>query len=99
MAAFRLTTAAVGDLEDIWFYTRDRWSIEQADRYYSLIISEIDFIASNPLAGRSMEPIKTGYRSAKVKSHLIFYREDADGTVLIVRILHQSMDCRSRLGS
>jgi plasmid stabilization system protein ParE len=34
---------ALFDLEDIWLYTLNTWSLTQADRYHSLIIKEIEF--------------------------------------------------------
>lgn len=88
---------AVEDLEQIWIYTFENWSVEQADRYYHLIISEIEFIAGNFLSGKSMSHIKAGYRASKVKSHLIFYKLGSDNRVEVVRILHQQMDIENRL--
>jgi toxin ParE1/3/4 len=73
------------------------WSLEQADRYYNLVIDEIEFIASNPLLGRSIDYIKEGYRSTKVKSHVVFYKQQKDETILVVRILHQRMDSENRM--
>ena len=35
------------DIEKIWLYTFENWSLEQADRYYNLILDEIEFIAEN----------------------------------------------------
>ncbi len=97
MARFRFTNEAVKDIEQIWSYTNQKWSLEQADRYYHLIMDEIEFIASNPLLGKSIDYIKEGYRSTKVKSHVIFYKQPKDDTVLIIRILHQLMDCENRV--
>jgi toxin ParE1/3/4 len=97
MVKYRLTNEAVKDLEEIWSYTKHKWSLEQADRYYNLIIDEIEFIASNPLLGRSIDYIKEGYRSTKVKSHVVFYKQQQDETILVVRILHQAMDSDNRI--
>jgi toxin ParE1/3/4 len=97
MAKYRFTIKAVKDLEEIWSYTKQKWSLEQADRYYNLLIDEIEFVSSNPLLGRSIDYIKEGYRSTKVKSHLVFYKQHEDDTILIVRILHESMDCEKRM--
>jgi toxin ParE1/3/4 len=97
MANFRFSNEAVKDLEEIWSYTKQKWSIVQADRYYNLIIDEIEFIASNPQLGRSIDYIKAGYRSTKVKSHIIFYKEQEEDTIVIVRILHQRMDTENKI--
>lgn len=40
-----ISMEAVHDLEQIWIYTFETWSIEQADRYFNLITDEIEFIA------------------------------------------------------
>ncbi|WP_209714988.1 type II toxin-antitoxin system RelE/ParE family toxin [Duganella sp. 1411] len=37
MAEYRLTPAAERDLESIWIYTSQRWSIDQADRYIDML--------------------------------------------------------------
>jgi toxin ParE1/3/4 len=91
-----LTNEAHSDIEEIWTYTVENWSIEQADRYFHLIIDEINFICKNTTAGRPMDYVKEGYRASKVKSHLIFYRIVND-KVEIIRILHERMDIENRL--
>ena len=93
---YNISKKAVSDLEEIWLYTVEKWSIEQADRYYHLIFDEIDFICKNVDSGRSMNHVRKGYRASKVKSHLIFYRVNND-TVEIIRILHERMDISNRL--
>ena len=97
MAKYQLTIAAVKDLEEIWIYTYQNWSFVQADRYYNLIIEEIEFLSTNPLSGRSMDYLKEGYRVSKVKSHLVFYKIINNEVVEIIRVLHQRMDVNSRM--
>jgi len=91
-----ISKKAIADLEEIWLYTADKWSVNQADRYYKLIFDEISFICKNPRTGRQMEQVRKGYRAVKVKSHIIFYSIAVD-TVQIVRILHERMDVENRL--
>lgn len=91
-----ISKKAVLDLEKIWLYTSDKWSIEQADRYYNLVFDEIAFICRNPHAGKQMDEIRKSYRAAKVKSHLIFYKVEND-TIQVIRILHESMNIKNRL--
>ena len=94
---YRISKRAIDDLNDIWVYTFQKWSKEQADRYYDLIIAEIDFIADNYQVGKSAEQTRKNYRVTKIKSHLIFYRKVENEIVEIVRILHQGMDIKKRL--
>lgn len=88
---------ALEDLERIWIYTAKHWSLKQADRYYKLIIDEIEFVADHFMSGKSLEHLKHGYRSTIVKSHIIFYKKAEDDKVEIVRILHQRMDIENQL--
>lgn len=94
---YRISKQAIDDLNNIWVYTLHKWSKEQADRYYDLIIEEIEFIADNFMFGKSAEQTRENYRVTKLKSHLIFYKEDDNRIVEIVRILHQRMDIKKRL--
>ncbi|MCE5178421.1 MAG: type II toxin-antitoxin system RelE/ParE family toxin [Porphyromonadaceae bacterium] len=95
---FEISAKAFEDIENIWLYTVETWSVEQADRYYNLIFDEIEYIAAHPLSGRNAEHIRKKYRYSQVKSHLIFYRYKEDEMkVEIIRVLHQSMDVEERL--
>lgn len=95
---FEISEKAFEDIENIWLYTAEVWSVEQADRYYNLIFDEIDYITKNPLLGRCCKHIRRNYRSTKVKSHLIYYRfRKSEYVVEMIRILHQSMDVEGRL--
>jgi len=94
---YQISKQAIEDLDSIWIYTLQKWSKEQADRYYNLIIEEIEFVADNFMAGKSAEQTRKNYRITKVKSHLIFYRKVDNGIVEIVRVLHQRMDIKKRL--
>lgn len=87
-----ISSEALSDLEEIWIYTRKKWSKEQADRYYSLLIDEIEFLQSNYYIGRSAEYIRPGYRVSFVKSHIIFYKIIDDQKLEIIRILHQRVN-------
>jgi len=87
-----ISSEALSDLEEIWNYTRKKWSIEQADRYYSLLIDEIEFLQSNFYIGKSAEYIRSEYRVSFVKSHIIFYKIADDQKLEIIRILHQSVN-------
>jgi toxin ParE1/3/4 len=79
-------------------YTFKKWSKAQADRYFDLLVNEIKYLAANQNAGRSAGIASRDYRVSAVKSHLIFYKVKSDNMVEIVRILHQRMDTKKRLG-
>ncbi len=94
---YRISKQGITDLNDIWIYTLNKWSKEQVDRYYDLIIGEIEFVADNFLTGKSAEQTRKNYRVTKVKSHLIYYRKVENDSIEIVRILHQRMDIKKRM--
>ena len=90
--ALSISSEALSDLDKIWKYTFKKWSKEQADRYYSLLIDEFQFLRSNYYTGKSAEYIRPGYRVSFVKSHIIFYKVVDDQKLEIIRILHQSVN-------
>jgi len=87
--------AAITDLEGIWLYTFQTWSLEQADRYHGLIYKEIEFLAVKPNSGKDISHIRNGYKSFKVKYHFIFYKCPSS-EIEIIRILHENMDIPNR---
>ncbi len=91
-----ISKKAIVDLEEIWLYTVEQWSAEQADRYYNLLFDEINYICKNPGTGKSMEHVRKGYRVSKVKSHLIFYKVLPD-SIEVIRVLYERMDIENRL--
>jgi toxin ParE1/3/4 len=87
---------AIFDLEDIWLYTLHTWSLRQADRYHSMILKEIEFLVAHPKSGKDQHNIRAGYRSSKIKSHIIFFRI-LENELEVIRILHERMDIPNRL--
>ena len=47
MSKYIISEKALDDINKIWIYTAENWSIEQADRYYNLIFDEIEYIVVN----------------------------------------------------
>lgn len=97
MPRFVICEKAVEDINGIWFYTAENWSIEQADRYYNLIFDEIEYIAENFERARDFGQIRKGYRYSKAKSHLVFFRQTKGGEIEVVRVLHERMDIGNRI--
>lgn len=90
---YKISKLAESDLENIWLYTFEEWSLEQADYYYDLIMDEIEYIAENPKTGKDFNELRKGYFRSRVKSHFIFYKINLkEEKVEIIRILHQQMD-------
>lgn len=99
MAGYIINEKALNDINNIWIYTAENWSIEQADRYYNLIFEEIEFIVNNFEFARDFGNIRKNYRYSKVKSHLVFFRKTKSNEIEVIRILHEKMDIENQLGS
>jgi len=88
---FRLSKSAQLDVDGIGTYTRDRWDENQATRYLTALDAFLHQLAEHPLlVGRGCDAIRPGYRRAEQGSHVVFYKIDKEG-VLVVRILHRKM--------
>lgn len=95
---YLISQKAGQDLENIWLYTFENWSADQADRYFNLIIDEIEYISTKPDSGYDFSHVRKGYLRSRIKSHFIFYRmNEKNNLIEIIRILHQRMDIESRL--
>ena len=94
---YRISKQALEDIDKIWLYTLENWSVNQANHYYRLLYHEIEYIVEDFESGKDISKIKIGYRQARVKSHLIIYKKGDDGIIEIIRVLHQMMDIPNRL--
>lgn len=97
MAKFILTYSALKDLNEIWNYTCDNWSEQQADLYYTLIITTCQKLAENPILGKKYEKVNRELFSYKAGEHLIFFRVINQTEIEVIRFLHSKMDLRSHL--
>jgi len=93
--AYLLSPQAQADLEEIWLYTFENWSIEQADSYHAAIVAAFAGLASGKKAGRPVD-IRDGYFKFPVGFHFVFYRRIGSDLV-VVRVLHQRMDASRHL--
>jgi toxin ParE1/3/4 len=97
MSKYIISEKALEDINKIWIYTAENWSIEQADRYYDLILDEIEYVAQKFEMARDFGSIRKSYRYSKIKSHLIFFKIDKNKEIEVVRVLHERMDIENRL--
>ena len=97
MTMYIISEEAIDDINNIWLYTAENWSREQADRYYNLILDEIEYIANNFEFARDFSKIRKNYRYSKIKSHLIFFKKNSDECIEVIRVLHEKMDIENRL--
>ncbi len=98
MAKYFLTNKAVEDLSEIWAYTYEVWSENQADFYYELMIQTCGELANHPEKGRIYEAIQKDVLGFRIEKHIIFFRRIHTNEIEILRILHERMDLKNRLG-
>lgn len=99
MADLLFSNKAVEDLANIWNYTVETWSETQADKYYTLLVDACRQIADStrPL-GREYPEIMLGLFGYPAGKHIVFYRSVSEDAVEIIRILHERMDLKHRIG-
>jgi len=97
MANVILRQEAIDDLNDIWDYTFQQWSEDQADKYYASIKFACKQIGENPALGRKYTEISKNLLGLKTGKHIIFYQQTAINEIEVIRILHERMDLKNRL--
>lgn len=88
---YRVTRQADQDIVAIYSWSVRNFGQSQAERYYIDLCLAFDLIAANPLLSRERPEIDPPVRLYSCRSHLIVYRIDQDG-VLILRVLHGRQD-------
>jgi toxin ParE1/3/4 len=87
---YRFTAQARADLRDIAVYTRRKWGDEQCRRYLEVLRGACRRLIEQPELRRQCPDVPP-YCRALVGKHALFYRLEADGSVLVVRVLHAAM--------
>jgi toxin ParE1/3/4 len=88
--AYRLSSLAEQDLDEIWSHIAEDASPTTADRLIDAIIERFELLTEQPRMGRLRPEFGEGVRSFTVENHVIYYRHDGD--VLIARVLHGRRD-------
>ena len=97
MATYKLTNKAIDDLTHIWNYTTDKWSENQADIYYQMLIDNFNEVAHNPDIGKIYSGIKENLLGFRAGRHVIFYQKIKENEIEIIRILHEQMDLKNKI--
>jgi toxin ParE1/3/4 len=97
MNKFLLSSKAKTDLIKIAKYTQLTWGIPQRNDYLKVLDSTFQLLAAEPELGLNCDYIREGYSKYPQASHVIYYKEHKSNQILIVRILHKSMDVNAAL--
>jgi len=97
MAKYFLSNQAVKDLADIWLYTVEEWSEDQADKYYQYLLDSCQEVADNPNLAKQYREVTDELLGIRANRHLIFFRILSKSEIEVLRILHGMMDLKSKL--
>jgi plasmid stabilization system protein ParE len=94
MPAYRLTSTALDDLDEIWAYIA-RDNADAADRVHETILKTCESLARFPLQGaerRDLTSLPLRFQTvSRYPNHIVAYRPDVR-PVEVVRILHGMRD-------
>lgn len=82
---------AKADLDDIWDYTRQRWSRDQANAYLAGLRSAVDLLAEQPHIARLRQEFSPAVRVHPYRSHLVIFEAD-EAEVRVIRVMHGRSD-------
>ena len=93
--SYALSPLAEIDLEEIWFYTFQNWSLAQADSYHRDLVATFEGLASGTKRGRDVD-VRPNYLKCPVGSHMVYFRDSCD-QIGVIRVLHQRQDATLNL--
>ena len=99
MSAFDLTKSAQADLKSIARYTQEHWGARQRNVYLKEMDQVFHSLVTNPEMGVTCDHIRNGYRKLPHGVHVIYYKQVGKEDLLIVRILHSTMDVELHIGT
>lgn len=88
---YRLAPRALADLDDIWRFSAETWSVAQADQYIDDLVCVFETIAALPMLARERQEFTPPVRIHVHESHLIIYAI-AENHVAILRLLGGRQD-------
>ena len=103
MAQVLRSPRAKNDIKRVLQYTLKKWGEGQAWEYSALIEEALDTVGVDPARGKSVTAGPAGVLRFHIRQtgrdarHVLFYRIGVDGTVEIIRLLHDSMDFERHL--
>jgi toxin ParE1/3/4 len=92
-----LTDDARRDFRSILRYTRRAWGERKKDTYAVRLNDAMEYLTRFPLLGESRDDLRTGMRARPVAEHVIYYRVDKEA-IIVLRLLHHTMDERAQFG-
>lgn len=98
MPGFRVSKRAESDLRSVARYTQEKWGAAQRRVYLDGLNDTFEVLSQNPMIATERQDFQPPVRIHTHERHLIVYVIDDDG-ILIIRVLHQSMNVPGHLSS
>jgi len=89
--SYGLSPRALADLDDIWRFTTETWSLDQADQSVDGLTRTFETIAFMPTLARERREFKPPVRIHVYEAHVIVYKI-AEDHVAILRLLGGRQD-------
>lgn len=87
MTRFTVTQRATQDLIDITMEGYQRFGVMQSDKYQADLDAKFAMLTEFRHMGRRADSLREGLRRHEHGSHVIFYREEGEG-IVIVAVVH-----------
>jgi plasmid stabilization system protein ParE len=97
MPEYELTALAEKDLKSIARYTIDKWGLQQAKRYETLLANRFQQIAHGRITPRVFFDHRQDLLFTRCEHHYIFYCTRDNQCPLILAVFHERMDLMQRL--
>lgn len=96
VSMFELSEKVASDLNAILDYSFLNFGSDVMLAYHQSLADCFDMLVDNPELGTPIKEVRENYLCFAHRSHLVFYKQEEAG-ILIVRILHKSMDVSQHL--
>ncbi|MGL4488099.1 MAG: type II toxin-antitoxin system RelE/ParE family toxin [Rhizobiaceae bacterium] len=96
MKKYQTSARADADIKEVYKYSARQFGYTQANDYLARLYDQFSKLAVTPDIGKRLKFGSKIYQQQQYESHLIFYRKRRN-EILIVRVLHKSMDIKQHL--
>lgn len=96
MPEYRVSKAAQKDIQKIGLYTQQEWGAPQRRSYLSGMELQFEKLLESPFLAAERKEFTPPVRILPYERHLVVYLAEDEG-ILIVRVLHASMDIPAHL--
>ena len=97
MPVFEKAPEVDEDLQEIVFYTAERWGVTQVRKYMAGLELKMEAIATGAAHTKSLDKLIAGLKVGRYERHYIFGVERPSAPMLILAVFHEKMSVIERL--